>query len=66
MFQEILTYIIVFCSIGYVVYKTINFFWNANKISKKSPCKGCSSGSCSGCAFAGKYDFKSYNSSIKS
>lgn len=65
MFQEILTYIIIAFAFGYVIYKTIKFFRNANKISKNSPCKGCATGSCSECPFAGKYNFQSYNHSIK-
>lgn len=51
MLQEIITYIIVLLTFGYVIFKTIKFFSNANKISKNSPCNGCSSGGCKECPF---------------
>ncbi len=48
MIQEIITYIIIFIAVAYVIWNTVRFF--LPKTSKKHPdCNHCCASSCAGC-----------------
>lgn len=73
MVQEILTYIIVVSTSGYVIFRFARFFYRifikktdaSSGNVGSSACSACSSGSCKGCPFAGGFDFQQYNKLYK-